>query len=170
MVPSAGGDGQRRARTRAEAVKRHGFAGRGRISSVIRIVAAATTLLAGGFAVAAFAAAEDVTGTWLTANGLSHVRVAPCGASRCGTIVWTKALARDTHNPDPSQRDRNLVGLRIFANGQAAENGWTGTLYNPLDGRTYSGKMRVKGAGELELSGCVLAGLICQSQTWTRIR
>lgn len=116
------------------------------------------------------AAAEDVTGTWLTQNGLSHVRISPCGPSRCGTVVWTKAESRDTRNPDPALRNRNLVGVRIFSQGRPVANGWTGSLYNPLDGNTYTGTMRLRSAAELELSGCVLAGLICQSQIWTRLR
>lgn len=84
--------------------------------------------------------------------------------------MWTKADALDRLNPDPSLRGRRIVGIRIFGNGQPARDGWVGTLYNPLDGKTYTGKMRVKSPGELELSGCVLAGLLCQSQVWTRIR
>lgn len=115
-------------------------------------------------------AAADVTGTWLTQNGLSQVRISPCGGARCGTIVWTKAQARDGRNPDPSLRSRDLVGVRIFSEGRPTAGGWTGTLYNPLDGNTYSGKMRLRSAGELELSGCILAGLLCQSQIWTRLR
>lgn len=49
-------------------------------------------------------------------------------------------------------------------------DGWTGELYNPLDGRTYTGRMRLISPAQLELSGCVLAGLICKSQVWTRLR
>ncbi len=116
------------------------------------------------------APAQDVTGTWLTEGGRSQVRVAPCGAARCGTIIWTEAQARDVNNPDPARRGENLVGVRILQDARRTGDGWTGSLYNPLDGRTYTGRMRRISAAQLELSGCVLAGLICRSQTWTRIR
>ena len=33
---------------------------------------------------------------------------------------------------------------------------------------TYSGKASING-GSMKLSGCVLGGLICQSQTWTKM-
>ena len=114
--------------------------------------------------------AQDINGTWLTEGGNSQVRIAPCGSFRCATIVWTRAEARDVNNPDPGLRSRSLVGVRLIADGRPEREGWTGTLYNPLDGRTYAGKLKVKGPGELELSGCVLAGLFCRSQTWTRLR
>jgi len=41
-------------------------------------------------------------------------------------------------------------------------------LLNTEDGKTYSGKAKVTSA-RLELSGCVLGGLICRSQTWTKV-
>ena len=116
------------------------------------------------------AASQDVTGTWLAEGGNAQVRVAACGASRCGTIVWRKAERRDVHNPDPSRRSRNLVGVQIFGEARPTTGGWTGRLYSPLDGQTYAGTLRLTSPGELELSGCVLAGLICRSQTWTRVR
>ena len=109
-------------------------------------------------------------GTWLTEGGTSQVRVAPCGGARCGTIIWTKAPAKDVHNPDPARRDTSLVGMRMIRDARPSGEGWVGSLYNPLDGRTYTGRMRLVGPGQLELSGCVLAGLICKSQTWTRLR
>jgi uncharacterized protein (DUF2147 family) len=119
---------------------------------------------------AARAQAPDVAGTWLTEGGRSQVRIAPCGSARCGTIIWTVAEAKDVHNPDPARRAKSLVGLQMIRNARAGAEGWTGALYNPLDGRTYTGRMRIIAAGQLELSGCVLAGLICRSQTWTRLR
>jgi uncharacterized protein (DUF2147 family) len=94
----------------------------------------------------------------------------PCGPARCGTIVWTKADRKDVNNPDPARRTSSLVGLQMIRGALPAGAGWTGDLYNPLDGRTYKGRMRLISASELELSGCVLAGLICRGQVWTRVR
>ena len=114
--------------------------------------------------------AQDVVGTWLTDGGRSQVRIAPCGGARCGTIIWTKAEIKDVNNPDPARRGASLVGLQMIRDARPTGEGWTGSLYNPLDGRTYTGRMRLVSAGQLELSGCVLAGLICKSQTWTRLK
>lgn len=45
------------------------------------------------------------------------------------------------------------------------ENEWSGKAFNPDDGKTYSGKMRLDG-DTLVTEGCVL--IICRSVTWTR--
>ena len=65
-------------------------------------------------------------------------------------------------------RARPVVGLRLTSDMLPSGDGYSGTLYNPQDGRTYSGRLRIVGPASLELSGCVLGGLICRSQTWKR--
>lgn len=115
------------------------------------------------------AAADDVVGTWLTEGGRAQVRMAPCGTARCGTVIWTKAPRKDANNPTASLRDRDLVGVQLVSDAKPAGEGWAGSLYNPEDGRTYSGTMKLRGAS-LDVSGCVLGGLICRTQTWTRAR
>ncbi|MGA0593787.1 DUF2147 domain-containing protein [Enterovirga sp. CN4-39] len=116
------------------------------------------------------ASAQEVSGTWLTEGGRSRVRIGPCGPARCGTIIWTQAEVKDLNNPDPARRGASLVGLQMIRNARPEGAAWTGELYNPMDGRTYAGRMRLLSQDQLELSGCVLAGLICKAQTWTRIR
>jgi uncharacterized protein (DUF2147 family) len=113
--------------------------------------------------------AQDITGTWLTETRTSRVRIAPCGAARCGTIVWVQDDKGDVNNPDPQRRTRSLVGLRMISDLKPTGESWSGSLYNPLDGRTYEGKFKLKSAREAELSGCVLGGLICRSQTWSKV-
>ncbi len=51
----------------------------------------------------------------------------------------------------------------------AGANAWEGSLYNFQDGKTYSGRMTMPSADSMSLSGCVLGGLVCRSQTWTRV-
>jgi len=124
-------------------------------------------------AVPAMSAPEPVSpaGTWLSENGEIQVRIGECGVSYCGTIVSSRRFRRDENNPDPSLRARPLVGLRmIWDLTSTPEGSWTGSLYNPQDGRTYSGRLRVTAPTALELSGCILGGLICRSQVWTRVR
>lgn len=115
------------------------------------------------------AAAQEVNGTWLTQSGETRVRIAPCGANICGTIVWTKNTgAKDEHNPNASLKGRNLVGINMITMKPAGDKKWSGTLYNPQDGKTYSGTLTQSGPNALSLSGCV-AGIFCRSQTWSRV-
>lgn len=135
-------------------------------SSMMRLALAAGVLLA---AVSA-ASAQDVRGTWLSQSGETRVRVAPCGGALCGTIVWTKDGGKDTNNANAALRERNLVGVQMISDirpsGAAGE--YSGQLYNYRDGKTYAGKMKLNGV-TMDLSGCVAGGLICRSQSWTRV-
>ncbi|MBS4083952.1 MAG: DUF2147 domain-containing protein [Rhizobiales bacterium] len=112
--------------------------------------------------------AQDANGTWLTASGETRVRIAPCGGSICGTIVWVKNPAKDEQNPNAALKTRNVVGINMIQMKPAGDKKWSGTLYNYTDGKTYSGSMTMNSANSLSLSGCV-AGIFCRSQTWTRV-
>lgn len=115
------------------------------------------------------ASAQDASGTWLTASGETRVRISPCGPSVCGTIVWVKDTgARDANNPNAALKSRSLVGINMIQMKPAGDRKWSGTLYNPQDGKTYSGTLTVNSASSLSLSGCV-AGIFCRSQNWTRV-
>jgi uncharacterized protein (DUF2147 family) len=117
----------------------------------------------------AFPQAQDPSGTYLSESGETRVRVAKCGNAYCGTIVAVQGEAKDVNNPDPKLKTRNLVGVPMISNIVPSGDSFTGSLYNYKDGKTYTGKMRFKGGNAMELSGCVLGGLICRSQTWTKV-
>lgn len=117
----------------------------------------------------ALAAGGDPSGLWVTETGQSKIRVAPCGGGYCGTIVAAPGKALDDKNPDPAQRSRSVIGVQILDARKPDSDGFSGTLYNPNDGKTYSGSLRLKDPTHLEVSGCVL-GFVCKSQTWTRVK
>lgn len=122
------------------------------------------------FAVSAPALAQDVKGIWLSESGETRVKIAECGSSLCGTITWLKNPRKDTENEKESLRSRDLVGTRMMYDIKPnGTNAWAGKLYNITDGKTYTGKMETSGDSSLKLSGCVLGGLICKSQTWSRV-
>jgi uncharacterized protein (DUF2147 family) len=141
---------------------------------VPRATAVILTLIS-GMALTPANAAEP-TGTWLTQNRDAQIRVARCGQAVCGTIVWIKDPVDaqtgqppvDNRNPDPSKRNRKIVGLRIFAMASDGNGGWAGGIYNADDGQTYAGKLVMRSAEQLEVQGC--AGPMCGSETWTKAR
>ncbi len=112
--------------------------------------------------------ADDASGVWLRDNGASKVRVAPCGDALCGTVIWEQSPKKDVNNPDEAKRTRPVVGTRVFFNmKESGDNKWSGSAYNPEDGKTYSGSMSLSG-GTLTTKGCVLGGLICKSVSWSK--
>jgi len=116
----------------------------------------------------AHAQAQDPSGTYLSESGETRVRIAKCGQAYCGTIVSVQGDAKDMNNPDARLRGRSLVGVQMISNLKPSGEGFTGQLYNYKDGKTYTGKMTFAGKAML-LSGCVLGGLICRSQTWSKL-
>lgn len=110
----------------------------------------------------------DASGLWLTETGDSKVKISRCGSGYCGSIAATSGTGLDANNPDASLRSRSLVGVRILNATSATSDGYEGSLYNPKDGKTYSGSLKVKGPNAVEVAGCVM-GVFCKRQTWTRV-
>lgn len=100
---------------------------------------------------------------------------APSGAAAqnllpCAAIVWVKEDAKDQNNPDPNLRSRSIVGMPLITDIKPdPEGGWTAALYNPENGKTYTGKLKLENANSMRVSGCVLGGLICGGQTWSKV-
>lgn len=111
----------------------------------------------------------DMSGLWATSEPGATVRIARCGRGFCGSLASVGEGTVDVNNPNPALRNRRLVGLQVFAAGAPIPNGQDGTLYNPKDGKTYSGRLVMKGPNAIEVSGCVL-GILCRSQNWSRLR
>ncbi len=131
-----------------------------------KILMIATATAFGAMALASTAQAASVNGVWRTPAGWK-VKMYKCGGSYCGKVIGgTKA--RDTHNPNKALRSRKMVGVRMIWGMKGSNGKYTGKLYNPNDGKVYTGKIKVNSARNMSLSGCALAGLICKSQTWTK--
>lgn len=126
-----------------------------------KLVLAAAMILAGA---AAFA--DPIEGTWKTKpddNGnFGHVKVVPCGAAYCGTLVKSfdkagKPLASDN------------IGKKIIWDMVAKGNGayGDGKVWSPDRNKTYNSKLKLNG-NSLSVSGCVL-GICRDGGTWQRL-
>jgi len=122
------------------------------------------------------AGAQEATGSWVTEGGKSVVRISPCGGALCGKIVSLKepngedgAPKRDAKNQDKGLRGRPLVGLSILSGmNKDKDDRWTGNIYNPEDGKTYKAYMTLTTPQQLLVEGCVMGGLICKKQRWSK--
>ena len=59
-------------------------------------------------------------------------------------------------------------GKKIGTFSAAGSNSYTGKITDPDTDKTYTGKATLSG-NSLKMKGCVLGGLLCKSQTWTRL-
>lgn len=131
------------------------------------------------FPLLAATAAPSPTGYWLVQDGSAVVRIEESGDRLSGRTVWMKdpkgpdgKPLLDELNPDPTKRGRKRLGLPIlfgFSPPDAKGVCEGGQVYNPRDGKTYSGTITLIGKDRLELRGYVLVTLIGKTQTWTRV-
>lgn len=140
-------------------------------------------VVAAGSTSSSDAAQEEATasplGRWYAEGGAAEVEITECAAGLCGRVAHLRSsldengcALRDAYNPDPHERSRPVLGLEILAAAQrSAENTqeWSGTVYDPGSGRTYSCDIRVDGDDRLLLRGYVGVRLLGRTTTWIRV-
>lgn len=114
------------------------------------------------------AAPEDQSfGIWSNPQGSVHIKAHPCGTSMCGTVVWANAKAQQDARKGGTA---SLIGAQLFRDFvHERDDVWRGKVFVPDIGKTFSGTVTVIDARTLKGSGCLLGGIVCKSQTWTRI-
>jgi uncharacterized protein (DUF2147 family) len=107
------------------------------------------------FAAPPVAAGEAIFGVW-TRNGAHDEKLEfyDCAGKLCAKGV----IPLPDGSPPP-------VILRNAT--KTAPNQWRGDLFNPENGKIYSGSIQLDSPTQLTLTGCLVA-FLCQSETWTR--
>jgi len=96
-----------------------------------------------------------------------HVRIHPCGKTRCGTVVWAnaKAKADSARGGTP-----NLVGTELFREfREVSPKVWKGKVFVPDVNRVFSGTGTVKDKDTIVARGCLIGNMGCKSQVWKRV-
>lgn len=124
-----------------------------------------TAVLALCVAAPAFAA-DPVEGLWKTQpdNGkFGYVQIQPCSQKFCG--ILTKSFDKDG---SPIQSDN--IGKEIVIDMVPDGTGlYSGKVWRPANDKIYIGKLKLDG-DHLAVDGCILGGMICSSQEWTRVK
>ena len=124
-------------------------------------------------------------GFWLVQDGGAVIQIEDRGGRLAGRTVWMKDPTYpsddpqgragkprlDDANPDAAKRNRKRLGLEILSGFRPDEEKGTysgGQVYNPREGKTYSGTLTMLGNDKLALRGYVVVTLIGKTQTWTR--
>ena len=115
---------------------------------------------------------------WLTGKKGAAIRIYDCGEGLCGRIVWLKKpldktgrLKRDKNNPDVASRNQPLCGVVILRDLELRKPGdWGGgTIYNPQDGQTYAGSIKVESYDTLMVRGYLGIPLLGKTEVWTKM-
>lgn len=107
-------------------------------------MALATTMLLAGAAYA-----DPIEGNWKTQSG-ETAAIGGCGGGFCITLKTGKHAGKQ-------------IG-KLSASGGS----YSGQITDPATDKTYKGKASISGSS-MKMSGCVLGGLICRNQTWTKL-
>jgi uncharacterized protein (DUF2147 family) len=68
------------------------------------------------------------------------------------------------------RRTQRICGLVVISGLQPSDpNKWDGYVYNPQDGKTYSGNITVLSDRALRLRAYIGLPIFGKSQTWTRV-
>jgi len=103
---------------------------------------------------------------WRNPRNTVHIRAANCGTNLCGVVVWASTAAKTD-----AGSDAQLVGTQILRDFRpTGHNSWRGSVYVPDIRHTFSGTLTVIDSDTMVGKGCVLFGLLCKSQIWTRLR
>ncbi|WP_205853691.1 DUF2147 domain-containing protein [Phenylobacterium deserti] len=134
----------------------------------VTAAAAAAAFLMAGQSVVAQPATSDAFGVWRNPKDNVRVEIRPCGAAACGTVIWAspKAQAKAREAGTAS-----LVGTQVLKNLELDERRgvWRGKVFVPELNRNFTGIAEPVDAGRLRAKGCVIGGLLCKSQVWTKV-
>ncbi|RBO52386.1 DUF2147 domain-containing protein [Rhodovulum sp. BSW8] len=126
------------------------------------------TVLIAALTLAATAAhADPVEGVWQTPlddNGnFGHIRIAPCGAALCGTLI--RAYDGTGHQIDSDNVGKQIVwDMKPQGDGRYGQ----GKVWAPDRDKTYNSKMALEGEF-LSVSGCVI-GICRDGGRWKRVQ
>lgn len=110
--------------------------------------------------------AGDIDGLWRSPDdeegSYITVRVSACEATseeRCGIVIG----AYEGANPA-------TIGQKVVRDMELGEDGiWRGEIYQPLEDDTYYSRIELVSNDVMNVDGCIIGGLICKTQRWTRL-
>ena len=124
-------------------------------------------LLASLFLAAAPASAQALEGQWTNYKKNVVVQVERCGSAYCGRVVQASAKAKEKARKGGTP---NLIGTQILTGLVPAGQGkFRGKAFVPKRNIHATATVRQVSDDVMQVQGCVLGGLLCDSERWTRV-
>lgn len=126
------------------------------------LTAAALTLATASPALAT----SPLEGRWLNPKHSVMVQIGDCGRALCGRVVQASAHSKAKA---ASAGTATLVGTALLTDLTPGGDGWRGTVFLPDHKIRAAARLTLVSPDRLQIKGCVLAGMLCRSQLWTRV-
>jgi uncharacterized protein (DUF2147 family) len=129
-----------------------------------------------GFSFTSKAQTDQIEGLWYNDVKTGKIEITKHSNGKFyGKVVWLKEPNEfgkpkvDRLNEDPKLRSRPRLGLTVLNDfvKDGDDKYDDGTIYDPLNGKTYSCKITFKGK-QLDIRGYIGISLFGRTTTWTR--
>lgn len=116
--------------------------------------------------------ASPFAGRWITESGNLEIEIAPCGDAWCGSV--TRELGNRSMSaqgqPMTAADARPALGMKILTALKPSDDGTilSGDIYNRENAKTYSVRLHVDAARQLNVRPYVLLPLFGKTQLWQR--
>ncbi len=115
----------------------------------------------------ASASAQAIEGQWTNYKKNVVVQVERCGAAYCGKVVQATDKAKEKARKGGTP---NLVGTQILTGLKSIGEGkFRGQAFVPKRNIHATATVRQLSADVMQVQGCVLGGLLCDRERWTRV-
>jgi len=131
-----------------------------------RLLLAALVLLTTATQAPAADAEGDLFGVWRNPHNTVHLEIRPCGGSACGYVVWAAPKAQADARRGSG---KELIGQQLLRDFAPTDRGWRGKVFVPDLNVTLGGAVRPLDGEHLQAKGCLISGLLCKSQVWSRV-
>lgn len=111
-------------------------------------------------------AETSLGGEWINPRGTVIVATAPCQGGLCGWVRWANGEAQS----DAQEAGvAHLVGTELLQDYKSdGRGGWSGRVFVPDIGRSFSSTIRPVDPTHVKISGCLIGSWMCRSQIWSR--
>ena len=126
-----------------------------------------TAIIASLVLATAPASAQALEGQWTNYKKNVVVQVERCGTAYCGRVVKAseKAKAKAAKGGTP-----NLIGTQILTGLVPTGTGkFRGRAFVPKRNIHATATVRQVSDDVMQVQGCILGGLLCDSERWTRV-
>lgn len=119
------------------------------------------------FLAAAPASAQALEGQWTNYKKNVVVQVERCGTAYCGRVVQASAKAKEKARKGGTP---NLIGTQILTGLKPVGEGrFRGKAFVPKRNIHATATVRQVSDDVMQVQGCVLGGLLCDNERWTRV-